>query len=1029
MSAGIVNVSLNQGKKFTSYQKKRAKIHNNDNNIDKLNVEGFNILDKQQNRDITDVEVTQSELTDVINMKKTFGVLFKKYGEINNAINNETNDNIERTKASNPYLGKNLVFNNNQVCYVTRQGVAKLYPSIDVFEKTSGKNGCPSEKMSVNIPWLNEYNIKGTIIPTNPPLISGTPMTVGQACGYEGTNIYSTSFDEKIDNTYFGCYRNVPEDLKQVSLVPKMNATNVIDNYKASASSIWTGNNNFYGPWRAFDDEPSTFWSSGGNSSNLYDPRTGAYKGTNTINIVDKSNNSKTIMGESITLEIISGNGVAINSYSLLPSQDNNLFLTRSPNTWYLLGRANNKWYEIDFKDNQSFDKNSKLFYTSNTNNYDAFMLVVMIVGNKGQLNNRYCLHIADFKIIVNDLNQPPAMDSNILNIGYTTLDTCRKYAYENDFKYFGLQDYNMNTGLSACVVANDLTKSIEYGDASNIYRDVPIWSTNTAGTSANQLYLTSEGQLVLLDSNDGTIYWKSTNGPPQCDKGGALNMDTIVASYGLNCNGGRDYLGNYRPDYNVSVGNVTNAIKDQLLSSYYNPGRPNANGVKSSYNIYINNWDLGIDPAGGCFKDFSMAYSCGNRAESINIKRAGGQVATINCDANNVACTFLFTIKDDGNMILMQDKSGTNTVNIEIWTSNTSGKSLKSNPKWVASKSKLGNNFLKTGEGLSVGDWLGSPNGNAFLKLEKDGNLVLYTSDSRAGCIKQNNDIYGTSGINAIYQINNPQDKNYIGKFAYVDEDSNVREYSGDILTDSPNYMLFKDYNSPGNIIEELSNISMKDAMAACSKNNLCGGFLYDSKQNKAWLKNKNIFPKGPKQYIPERGLILAVKKSDVRKESACNKNTTDVTASTLKKFIEGNPISKRSECYSMFLSQKTMLEFDKVKNELTILGKDLADKMETLYKKDKKIHEKFGMNEKQFKQNLELYKNIEKIVRENISALEINDYYYNIEGMRNLTDDDIDGMLTDTELRVLQENYSYFLWTILAVGTVAATIHAFRK
>ena len=66
---------------------------------------------------------------------------------------------------------------------------------------------------------------------------------------------------------------------------------------------------------------------------------------------------------------------------------------------------------------------------------------------------------------------------------------------------------------------------------------------------------------------------------------------------------------------------------------------------------------------------------------------------------------------------------------------------------------------------------------------------------------------------------------------------------------------------------------------------------------------------------------------------------------------------------------------------------------------------------------------------MRENISALEINDYYYNIEGMQNLTDDDIDGMLTDTDLRVLQENYSYFLWTVLAVGTVAATIHAFKR
>lgn len=1026
MSAGFENVSLQQGKKFTSYQKKHMNNKKNVNNIDNVNIEGFNILDKQQNREIRDVEVTQSELANVVEMRKTFGILFKKYGEINNAINMETNDNIDRTKSSNPYLGKNIVFNNNHICYVTRQGVAKLYPSMDVFEKTSGKNGCPREKISVNIPWLNEYNVKGTIIPTAPPLITGTPMTLGQACGFEGTNIYSTSFDEKIDNTYFGCYRNVPEDLKQVTLVPAMNATNVVDNYKASASSIWTSNNNLYGPWRAFDDDPSTFWSSGGNSSNLYDSRTGIYKGTNSINIIDKSNNPKTIMGETLTLELISGNGIKLNSYSILPRQDNDVFLLRSPNTWYLLGRVNNKWYEVDFKSNQNFDVNSKMFYTNNKNSYNAFMLVIMAVGNDTETKNRFCCHIAEFKMIVNDLSQPPAMDGDILNIGYTTLDTCKKYAYENDFKYFGLQDYNMATGLSACVVSNDLTKSVEYGDATNIYRDVPIWSSNTSGTPANQLYLSPEGQLLLRDSNDGTIYWQTPNGPPECEVGGALNIDKIVASYGLNCNDGLDYLGNVRTDFNVSVGNVTDAVKNQLTSYDFNPEPPDSNGIKSSYNIWVANWALGGDPAVGCRKDFTLAYSCGNKAKSLNVPRAGGKVINVTCPSATSTCKFLFTINDNGNLMLMQDKNGEN---VQLWSSDTAGRSLKSNPKWAASKSKFGNYFLKTGEGLSIGDWIGSPNGNAFLKLEKDGNLVLYTSDADAGCIKKDNNIYGTSGINSIYQINNPQDKNYIGKFAYVDEDSNVREYSGDILVDSANYMLFKDYNSPGNIIEELNNVSMKDAMDACNKNKLCGGFLYDSKQNKAWLKNKNIFPKGPKEYIPERGLILGVKKSDVVKDSACNKNTTDVTASTLKNFIKGNPISKKSQCYSMFLSQKTMLEFDKVKNELTILGKDLAEKMELLYNKDKKIHEKFGMNEQQFKQNLELYKNIEKIVRENISALEINDYYYNIEGMRNLTDDDIDGMLTDTELRVLQENYSYFLWTILAVGTVAATIHAFRK
>lgn len=47
----------------------------------------------------------------------------------------------------------------------------------------------------------------------------------------------------------------------------------------------------------------------------------------------------------------------------------------------------------------------------------------------------------------------------------------------------------------------------------------------------------------------------------------------------------------------------------------------------------------------------------------------------------------------------------------------------------------------------------------------------------------------------------------------------------------------------------------------------------------------------------------------------------------------------------------------------------------------------------------------------------------------MKNFTQEDVDGMLTESKLRSLQENYSYYLWTILAVGTVAATIQLMRK
>ena len=62
-------------------------------------------------------------------------------------------------------------------------------------------------------------------------------------------------------------------------------------------------------------------------------------------------------------------------------------------------------------------------------------------------------------------------------------------------------------------------------------------------------------------------------------------------------------------------------------------------------------------------------------------------------------------------------------------------------------------------------------------------------------------------------------------------------------------------------------------------------------------------------------------------------------------------------------------------------------------------------------------------------------------LEGMQNgrvrtvdvkektLTMNDVNSMLTDTDLRVLQANYSYIFWSILAVGMLTITISKMKK
>lgn len=1026
MTTDFEKVSLEQGNRFNNYKEKLT----NTDNTSKNNVEGFNLLEERQLRDAENTNVTKTELDTFNQMKDKFQSLLKKYNEVNNKINVDTNNNIKRTKGSNPYLGKNIRFTTQEVCYVTKQGVVKLYSSIDIFNKTAGKNGCPktNEVIKLNIPWVSAYNKAGVIIPTTPPLITGTPMTLEQACGFEGTNVYSTKFSDNIDSSYFGCYRN-NKDVEQqtlVSIIPNMTNANISGNYKATASSIYNNDNNLFGPWLAFTEDKvgwrgGSFWHSATKSSNLYDPKTGLYKGSNSVTIIDKSNNSKVIKGEFLMVETLDKTGINVSAYSILPRQDSNLFFLRSPNTWFFLGRIDGKWYEIDYRSNVKFDKNENTYYISNISNkkFNAFMIITTVVGNSDRLTERITVQITSLKLF-GPSQTPSAMENANVKLN-TTFDTCRKYAYENNFRYFGLNNYNKGSGSSTCVVSNDLTKSIQYGDASKIMKKISIWSTNTSGTPANQLYITAEGRLTLINSNDGTIYWQSPKGPNKCKNGGSIDINSIKASYGVNCNGFRGFQ--------VGEGNVTDKVKAQLTNPSLNTQYPNNDKVNPSYKVYSSNSMFG-DPARGCRKGFSISYSCGDKAQVKNLPYGEGSVTLLDCNKEVSSCQFSLNINDNGNMELINiDKKS----NVSIWSSNTSGKSIESNPKMSSSKGKFGRHFINNGESLSIGEWIGSPNGRTYLKLENDGNLVLYTSKMEDGCVKKDNITYGTTDINSIYQINNPQNQlvNFLGKFAYIDEDSNLREYSGNILTNTDKYIMFEDYDSPGNDIQRLNNVSLNEIIDACNKNTNCGGFLYSSKSKYGFLKNKNMFPKGRKTYIPNAELILGVKRFDVDKNSTCNKNTTDITASMLKQFKRGQSITNNTQCYSRFLPQQTLVEFDKIKNEMSILGKDIAGKMEDLYNRDKNIHEKLGMNKTEFNKNLEMYKNIEKIIRnkDNLSALEINDYFYNIEGMQNLNDDDISGMLEDSELRLLRENYSYYLWTILAVGSVAAALHVIKK
>jgi hypothetical protein len=513
---------------------------------------------------------------------------------------------------------------------------------------------------------------------------------------------------------------------------------------------------------------------------------------------------------------------------------------------------------------------------------------------------------------------------------------------------------------------------------------------------------VTSAGQLILANS-DGTVLWQSPNAPEDCLSGGSVVLDSLTATYGANCNDS---------GYTVQIGNATDKVKSAFTSA----------GYPSQLAFPVNNSVLG-DPASGCQKSWDTSYQCGNVWKSGHIDYAEGQNYIFDCSQEVSNCTFFLVLQSDGNLCLYRGADPSNNKGI-IWSSGTNGQQKSKNPEWISSKGKFGRNYLKMGETLAPGEWIGSDDGTTKLILQQDGNLVLYACEINSGCSKgQDGNMYGQNWINAIYQLNSTGNRDSLGKVGYIDEDNTLREYPSSMLQFSNSYQLYQNTDSAGNDITTTNVGSQDDCQNSCSNNTGCAAFVYQGATNTCWIKDSNAYPRGSRQSVS--GLTLGVRKPLVPTKKTCSTQIVDVDTIQYDNYVKGDAMTPDTQCNPQIVSNEDREKFLQIKNNLADLGQEIASKMENLYAQDNKIYEKMNMNFDQFKKNMAMYININKRIKK---ELEIS-YPSNIEGMTNLNMNDINGMLSDSDLKVLQENYSYIFWSILAVGILTITINVMKK
>jgi hypothetical protein len=251
------------------------------------------------------------------------------------------------------------------------------------------------------------------------------------------------------------------------------------------------------------------------------------------------------------------------------------------------------------------------------------------------------------------------------------------------------------------------------------------------------------------------------------------------------------------------------------------------------------------------------------------------------------------------------------------------------------------------------------------------------------------------------------------MGQVAYVDPDSQIYPYPKTNVQNANTYSLtMENTNIPGNDIPgaALSNASnIENCMSACNNNSECNAFVYNttgptpicmpkkiSQSNLYSLNNFNSTP-GMTSYIrdktmitPPNGVSNTINNIDSLRYQNYGKSASTMNSSS-------NGISIAISVHRQQLSQ--------LQDKLNLLSSQMNNTRNKLTNNNNLV-------------NMQTQKDIIGFDGYLLQNKLDND---TIDGFKH---NNIDNILNDTNIKTLQENYRYILWSILAVGIVIVAI-----
>ena len=468
----ISTPALNQGTNFKNYQNKiKNNLRKNINYVN--NKEGFqnpsssdkpNQLAEQSKQILSET----SSGTDN-SLQNEYNIILKLYQKKLAEVSGGTNDFINRVNPSNPYLNTNIRFTTGHICYVTNQGVVKWIPSGEIWD--SLRNSPGKTYTDVNIPWLSDYDTPGTNIPTNPPLVSGTNMVLGQSCGNEGLNVYVDTLITDTTANYDGCYVN--NSMTFIGGAPPVNSDVFLTNGNFAQSQIA---NNTY-KYLTWDITTVPGWNF--NCVLVNNSTAWGYP-------IPYPNGNQCACIQN-TQELWTSNWMNFSSgvtYTMTfdacgrKAQDGSNEIeirVEGGNPFYTFTPKKNVWTKYSSTFTVDSEQSKRIWFRGTNTKGDKSSALQNISITKSSSSNT--------------------------NSGTYTYDMCKQASIDGGYKYFGLQNVNTETSMGYCGVSNDGVGVSQKGTAYAVNKSIPLWDskTNNSGTTAS---LTNQGSLTVYNSD-----------------------------------------------------------------------------------------------------------------------------------------------------------------------------------------------------------------------------------------------------------------------------------------------------------------------------------------------------------------------------------------------------------------------------------------------------------------------------------------------------------------------------------------------